>query len=156
MKILKNVYVLYVVFLISLLNIGWFIYYNNYNNLIAFITCCLTVYLINHNMIIVLGISMIIVNTLSMFNLVKINNVELKEGARNNNNNNAYRLQQEAYYRLLQRLQEVELQLKIDAENKRLQELAAKLAAKLEAKQKRIEYITINKIRSEQQKNPSF
>jgi hypothetical protein len=81
MKILQNVFILYVVFLISLLNIGWFIYYNNYNSLIAFITCCLIVYLINHNMIVVLGVSMILVNTLSMFNLVKIINKDgFKEG----------------------------------------------------------------------------
>uniref|UniRef100_A0A6C0D2L1 F5/8 type C domain-containing protein n=1 Tax=viral metagenome TaxID=1070528 RepID=A0A6C0D2L1_9ZZZZ len=81
MKILQNVYILYVVFLISLLNIGWFVYYNNYNNLIAFITCCLTVYLMNHNMIVVLGVSMVVVNTLSLFNLVKIFNTGFKEGA---------------------------------------------------------------------------
>jgi hypothetical protein len=81
MKILQNVFILYVVFLISLLNIGWFIYYNNYNSLIAFITCCLTVYLMSHNMIVVLGVSMIVVNTLSMFNLVKIINKDgFKEG----------------------------------------------------------------------------
>ena len=87
MKILQNVYILYVIFLISLLNIGWFIYHNNYNSLIAFITCCLTVYLINHNMIVVLGISMIVVNTLSMFNLVKIiNNSGVKEGNTGNTN----------------------------------------------------------------------
>jgi len=84
MKILQNVYILYVVVLISLLNIGWFVYYNNYNSIIAFVTCGLTVYLMNHNMIVVLGITMIIVNTLSMFNLVKIINKEgFKEGKRN-------------------------------------------------------------------------
>ena len=87
MKILQNVYILYVVVLISLLNIGWFVYYNNYNSIIAFVTCGLTVYLMNHNMIIVLGISMIIVNTLSMFNLVKIINKEgFKEGKKNHHN----------------------------------------------------------------------
>lgn len=81
MKILKNVYILYVIFFISLLNIGWFVYYNNYNSLITFIVSCLIIYIINHNMIIVLGISIIIVNLLNRFDLAQI--IDKKEGFKN-------------------------------------------------------------------------
>jgi len=148
MKILKNVYILYAVFLISLLNIGWFIYYNNYNSLIAFITCCLTIYLINHNMIIVLGLSMILVNTLSMFNLVKMNNQEgfeegfeegFKEGAFNMS---AWRRQLEAYYRAIQRAQEARRQAEIDKRNRELKEIAERLAAEAEAERLKLKSIS--------------
>jgi hypothetical protein len=85
MKILKNINVLYLVFLISIVNIGWYIYYNKYNSILAFAVCCLVTYLINKNMIIVLGISIIIINILNSLNLVKegfeepIENIESNE-----------------------------------------------------------------------------
>ena len=71
MKILKNINVLYFVFLISVINIGWYMYYNKYNSVLAFIVCCLVTYLMNQNMIIVLGVSIIIVTILNSLNLVK-------------------------------------------------------------------------------------
>jgi hypothetical protein len=71
MKILKNINVLYLVFLISIVNIGWYVYYNKYNSILAFAVCCLVTYLINKNMIIVLGVSIIIINILNSLNLVK-------------------------------------------------------------------------------------
>ena len=127
MKILKNVYILYAVFLFSLLNIGWFVYYNNYNSLIAFITCCLTVYLINHNMILVLGISMIVVNILNMFNLVKIvNNTQgFREGVAFNNN--AWQNQIKDETAKLRKIEEAKLQKEIDTEKKRLEVALAKV-----------------------------
>jgi len=60
----KNVYLLYFIFLISIINITWFIYHKNYDNIIIFITIGLLIYLINKNMIFVLGISIIITNIL--------------------------------------------------------------------------------------------
>lgn len=71
MKILKNINVLYFVFLISIINIGWYVYYNKYNSILFFAVCCLVTYLINKNMIIVLGVSIIIINILNSLNLVK-------------------------------------------------------------------------------------
>jgi hypothetical protein len=71
MKILKNINVLYFIFLISIINIGWYVYYNKYNSILFFAVCCLVTYLINKNMIIVLGVSIIIINILNCLNLVK-------------------------------------------------------------------------------------
>ena len=85
MKILKNINVLYLVFLISIINVSWYVYYNKYNSILAFAVCCLVIYLINKNMIIVLGISIIIINLLNSLNLVKegfeepIENIESNE-----------------------------------------------------------------------------
>jgi len=85
MKILKNINVLYLVFLISIINVGWYVYYNKYNSILAFAVCCLVIYLINKNMIIVLGISLIIIHLLNSLNLVKegfeepIENIESNE-----------------------------------------------------------------------------
>jgi hypothetical protein len=71
MKLLKNINVLYLVFLISIINIGWYVYYNKYNSILIFAVCCLVSYLINKNMIIVLTASIIIINILNSLNLVK-------------------------------------------------------------------------------------
>jgi FtsZ-interacting cell division protein ZipA len=77
---MKNVYVLYFVFFISMLNIGWFLYNNNHNSLIAFTVLCLAIYIMNQNMIIVLSISIILVNVFTMFNVIKIVKEGFKEG----------------------------------------------------------------------------
>ena len=64
MKLFKNVYLLYLIFLLAILNITWFLYRNDYNHIIIFTVCCLVIYLVNKNMIFVLGISIIIVDLL--------------------------------------------------------------------------------------------
>ena len=73
MKILKNINVLYFIFIISIINIGYYVYCKKYNSILLFATSCLVVYLINKNMIIVLGISIVIINLLNVLNLVKEN-----------------------------------------------------------------------------------
>lgn len=65
-SILKNVKVLYFIFFISLLNVLWLLYYKNYRSIIIFASSCLVLYLINKNMIFVLGLSLIIVNIASL------------------------------------------------------------------------------------------
>lgn len=62
LNISKNVNVLYLIFLLSVINILWFFYYNHYKNIIIFITLGLFISLITKNMIIVLGISLLLVN----------------------------------------------------------------------------------------------
>jgi len=64
----KNIYVLYFIFLVSILHAGWFLYYKHFKSIIIFATSCLVIYLINKNMIIVLGISIIIVDLLYILN----------------------------------------------------------------------------------------
>ena len=75
MSILKNVYLLYFVFFISLINVSWLIYYNKIKSIIIFASCCLAFYLVNKNMIFVLGLSLVIVNIASL--------VKNKEGYKN-------------------------------------------------------------------------
>ena len=62
MNIFKNIYALYFIFVIALLHAGWFLYYKQFKSIIVFATCCLVIYLINKNMIFVLGLSIIIVD----------------------------------------------------------------------------------------------
>ena len=69
-NICNNVNVLYFIFLISILNILWFVYYNK-RCILIFVCCCLAIYIINKNMIFVLGISLILVDSLYLLNLVK-------------------------------------------------------------------------------------
>lgn len=64
----KNIYVLYFIFLVSILHAGWFLYYKHFKSIIIFATSCLVIYLVNKNMIIVLGISIIIVDLLYTLN----------------------------------------------------------------------------------------
>ena len=79
MSILKYVYLLYFVFFISLINVAWLIYYNKIKSIIIFASCCLAFYLVNKNMIFVLGLSLVIVNIASL-----VNN---KEGYKNKEKN---------------------------------------------------------------------
>lgn len=65
-----NVNLLYLICLISILNIIWFAFYNK-RCILIFLCCCLAIYIINKNMIFVLGISLILVDSLYLFNLVK-------------------------------------------------------------------------------------
>jgi len=69
-NICNNVNLLYFIFLISILNMLWFIYYNK-RCILIFLSCCLAIYIINKNMIVVLGISLILVDSLYLLNLVK-------------------------------------------------------------------------------------
>jgi len=67
-NLFKNIYILYFIFLISLLHAGWFLYHKNVESIIIFATSCLAIYLINKNMTFVLGLSIIIVDTLYILN----------------------------------------------------------------------------------------
>ena len=62
MNLLKNKYVLYFIFLLSLLHLGWFVYSKHIKSILIFATSCLVIYLINKNMIVVLGLSIVIVD----------------------------------------------------------------------------------------------
>ena len=61
-SIWNNVKLLYVVFIITLLNLSWFLYKKDKESLIVFLTFSLVIYLVNKNMIFVLGIPIIIAN----------------------------------------------------------------------------------------------
>jgi len=61
-NIFKNVYLLYFIFLLTIINIGWLIYDKKYNKITIFFSSCLGVYIITKNMIFVLSISLILVN----------------------------------------------------------------------------------------------
>ena len=102
-KNICNVNLLYFIFLISILHILWFVYYNK-QCILIFVSCCLAIYIINKNMIVVLGISLILVDSLYLLNLVKkegflgvndkndendtSNNYENDENDENNTSNN--------------------------------------------------------------------
>ena len=81
-KSLCNVNLLYFICLISILNIIWFAFYNQ-RCILIFLCCCLAIYIINKNMIFVLGLSLILVDSLYLFNLVK------KEGFLGDDENDA-------------------------------------------------------------------
>ena len=81
-KSLCNVNLLYLICLISILNIIWFAFYNQ-RCILIFLCCCLAIYIINKNMIFVLGLSLILVDSLYLFNLVK------KEGFLGDDENDA-------------------------------------------------------------------
>ena len=66
-SIWNNVKLLYVVFIITLLNLSWFLYKKDKESLIVFLTFSLVIYLVNKNMIFVLGIPIIIANIYSLF-----------------------------------------------------------------------------------------
>jgi hypothetical protein len=68
MNIFKNIYALYFIFLVAILHAGWFLYYKQFKSIIIFATSCLVIYLINKNMILVLGLSIIIVDLLYLLN----------------------------------------------------------------------------------------
>ena len=74
-NILNNIQLLYFIFLFSILNIVWLLYERDDNSIIIFASCCLVLYLVNKNMIFVLGLSLIIVNIYSL--------VKEKEGYEN-------------------------------------------------------------------------
>lgn len=66
MNLLKNKYVLYFIFLLSLLHLGWFVYSKHIKSILIFATSCLVIYLINKNMIVVLGLSIVIVDLFAL------------------------------------------------------------------------------------------
>ena len=65
-KILNNIYVLYVVFFITIINLFALMYNNNYKSVILFSILTLSIYLFNKNMIIILLLSLIIVNSINL------------------------------------------------------------------------------------------
>jgi len=64
--ILNNIYVLYVVFFITIINLFALMYNNNYKSVILFSILTLIIYLFNKNMIIILLLSLIIVNSINV------------------------------------------------------------------------------------------
>ena len=65
-KILNNIYLLYVVFFITIINLFALMYNKNYKSIILFSVLTLILYLFNKNMIIILLSSLIIVNSLNL------------------------------------------------------------------------------------------
>ena len=70
-SIWKNIKLLYFIFFVSMIHIILFLYYNNSRCIILFTCVCLVTYLINKNMIFVLGVSLLLVDSLYLLNLVK-------------------------------------------------------------------------------------
>ena len=66
-SIWNNVKLLYLVFIITLVNLSWFLYKKDKESLVVFLTFSLVIYLVNKNMIFVLGIPIIIANIYSLF-----------------------------------------------------------------------------------------
>ncbi len=88
-KLFYNVKLLYFIFLFSIVNMIWFMYYNQ-RCILIYVCLCLAIYLINKNMIFVLGISLILVDSFYILNLVKIEGFwGDKEGFDVSNNSNA-------------------------------------------------------------------
>jgi len=65
-KILNNIYLLYVVFFITIINLFALMYNKNYKSVVLFSVLTLILYLFNKNMIIILLVSLIIVNSLNL------------------------------------------------------------------------------------------
>ena len=61
-NILNNVMLLYGLFILTCINIGYFLYNNEFQSILFFSISCLIIYLINKNMIIILGLSILFVN----------------------------------------------------------------------------------------------
>jgi len=68
---LNSVLILYTVFILVSINIGYFFYNNDHQSIFIFSMCCLISYFINKNMIIVLCISIAIVDTISIIRHIK-------------------------------------------------------------------------------------
>jgi hypothetical protein len=73
-KILNNIYLLYVVFFITLINLFSLMYNKNYKSVILFSVIVLVVYLFNKNMIIILLTALIITNIMNLTNKEGYNN----------------------------------------------------------------------------------
>ena len=78
-KILNNIYLLYLVFFITILNLFSLMYNKNYKSVILFSVIVLVIYLFNKNMIIILLTALIITN---IMNLTQTN-VFVSEGYNN-------------------------------------------------------------------------
>ena len=63
-NIFMNVTLLYIVLLFTIINIGTFLFYNDYQSILIFILSCVVIYFINKNMIFILGFSILFVDTL--------------------------------------------------------------------------------------------
>lgn len=79
MKLLNNLKLLYIIFLCTLINIGYFLYRKDFQSILIFIVCCIVMYMVNKNMIIILGFSILFVNALGI--------VRKKEGFKNDKEN---------------------------------------------------------------------
>jgi hypothetical protein len=66
-KILNNIYALYIVFFITIINLFTLMYNKNYKSVILFSILTLTIYFFNKNMIVILLMSIIIVNSINLF-----------------------------------------------------------------------------------------
>jgi len=64
MSFLNNVKILYLLVVLSILNLGYFLYNKDNQSIFLFAVMCLIVYFFNHNMIVVLLFSLITINLL--------------------------------------------------------------------------------------------
>lgn len=78
-KILNNIYLLYLVFFITILNLFTLMYNKNYKSVILFSVIVLVIYLFNKNMIIILLTALIITNIMNL----TYTNVFVSEGFNN-------------------------------------------------------------------------
>ena len=63
-NIFMNISVLYIILLFTIINIGIFLFYNDYQSILIFILSCFIIYFINKNMIVILGFSILFVDLL--------------------------------------------------------------------------------------------
>lgn len=70
-SIMNNVILLYCVFIVMCVNIGYLLSRNDYQSILIFSISCFIIYLINHNMIVVIGASIIIINVLGLLRNVE-------------------------------------------------------------------------------------
>jgi hypothetical protein len=78
-KILNNIYLLYVVFFITILNLFSFMYNKNYKSVILFSFITLFVYIFNKNMIIILLSALIVTNSFNLFTVEGYTNKKIKK-----------------------------------------------------------------------------
>ena len=70
-NIMNNVILLYGIFIVMCLNIGYLLNRNDYQSILLFTISCVIIYLINHNMIVVIGVSIIIINVIRLLRNVE-------------------------------------------------------------------------------------
>lgn len=68
---MKNVLLLYALFIVMCINMGYLLNRKDYQSIFIFIISCLIIYLVNHNMIVVLGTSIIIINVIRLLRNVE-------------------------------------------------------------------------------------
>ena len=65
-SLLNNKYILYLLFILTLINIAYFIYLKDNHSILIFCLVVILIYLFTKNMIIILGLAIFIINILVM------------------------------------------------------------------------------------------